>query len=157
MVLHPLLRKVQSWKCACHGEGIWLWCGFDQQRLATARTVDDRTHQLGWCLEALAATWAHSNCNWTLGPLRYIFVTPVFHRGHHSSPEEGGNSNFATTFSFWDLVFGTFYMPEGKLPQTFGIDDHHFPKSYFAQLVYPFRLQGKDQIITERLETVPTS
>ena len=108
-------------------------------------------------LEALAATWAHSNCNWTLGPLKYIIVTPVFHRWHHSSPEEGGNSNFSTTFSFWDLLFGTFYMPEGKLPQTFGIDDHDFPKQYFAQLAYPFRVKGKDSVATAQFGPVSGS
>jgi hypothetical protein len=30
-------------------------------------------------------------------------------------------------------------MPEGKLPQTFGCDDHLFPEGYFQQLLYPFK------------------
>ena len=90
-------------------------------------------------LEALCVTWIHSNSNWTLGPLRYIVVTPVYHRWHHTSPSEGGNSNFAGAFAFWDLLFGTYYMPEGKLPQEFGIDDQHFPTTSFVeQLIYPF-------------------
>lgn len=91
-------------------------------------------------IEALAATWVHSNSNWDLGPLKYVFVTPVFHRWHHSAPDEGGNSNFSTTFAFWDLLFGTFYMPEGKRPQNFGVDDPHFPNDYVSQMAYPFRI-----------------
>ena len=26
----------------------------------------------------------HANLNWTFGPLRYVFVSPVFHRWHHA-------------------------------------------------------------------------
>src|SRR5271167_1024539 len=89
--------------------------------------------------DTTTAAFVHANLNWTLGPLKYVVATPVFHRWHHTLPDEGGNSNFAPTFAFWDWIFGTFYMPEGKLPQTFGCDDHLFPEGYFQQLLYPFR------------------
>jgi len=89
--------------------------------------------------DIVSAAFVHANVNWTLGPLKYVIATPVFHRWHHTMPEEGGNSNFAPTFSLFDYVFGTFYMPEGKLPQVFGIDDHHHPEGYLAQLLYPFK------------------
>ena len=62
--------------------------------------------------DILSAAWVHSNLNWTLGPLKYVVATPVFHRWHHTQPDEGGNSNFAPTFAFWDWLFGTYYMPE---------------------------------------------
>jgi sterol desaturase/sphingolipid hydroxylase (fatty acid hydroxylase superfamily) len=26
----------------------------------------------------------HANLNWTFGPLRYVLVSPVFHRWHHA-------------------------------------------------------------------------
>jgi sterol desaturase/sphingolipid hydroxylase (fatty acid hydroxylase superfamily) len=89
--------------------------------------------------DILSAAFVHANVNWTLGPFKYVFASPVFHRWHHTMPEEGGNSNFAPTFSIFDWMFGTFYMPEGKLPEVFGNDDHHFPEGYFAQLQYPFK------------------
>ncbi|MFT3733380.1 MAG: sterol desaturase family protein [Hyphomicrobium sp.] len=92
--------------------------------------------------DIITAAWVHSNLNWTLGPLKYVIATPVFHRWHHTLPDEGGNSNFAPTFSFWDYIFGTFYMPEGKIPQDFGCDDPHLPEGYFKQLLYPFRPKG---------------
>jgi hypothetical protein len=29
-------------------------------------------------------------------------------------------------------------MPEGKLPQTFGVDEADYPESYIGQLIHPF-------------------
>jgi len=94
--------------------------------------------------DVLSAAWVHANLNWTLGPLKYVVATPVFHRWHHTLPDEGGNSNFAPTFAFWDWVFGTFYMPEGKLPETFGTDDPLLTEGYFRQLLYPFKSKDGD-------------
>jgi sterol desaturase/sphingolipid hydroxylase (fatty acid hydroxylase superfamily) len=46
--------------------------------------------------------------------------------------------NFAPTFAFWDYMFGTFYMPEGKLPENFGVEDDALVEGYGSQLAYPF-------------------
>lgn len=89
--------------------------------------------------DSFLAVWQHSNSRTTLGPLKYVLATPVFHRWHHTLPEEGGSSNFAPTFAFWDWAFGTFYMPQGKLPETFGVDDPDLAEGYINQLVYPIR------------------
>jgi len=89
------------------------------------------------------SAFVHANLNWTLGPFRYVIATPVFHRWHHTSPEEGGNTNFAGTFPIWDLLFGTFRMPEGRLPDNYGVDDQAtFPNEIAGQLAYPFRRQA---------------
>ena len=42
--------------------------------------------------------------------------------------------NFAGTFPIWDLLFGTLYMPEHELFDTYGIDDR-FPESFGALLL----------------------
>lgn len=89
--------------------------------------------------DIISAAFVHANVTWTLGPLKYVIATPVFHRWHHTYTSEGGNMNFAPTFSFWDVFFGTFYMPEGTLPTVFGIDQGLYPEGYFAQLVEPFK------------------
>ncbi len=83
----------------------------------------------------LTSGWVHANLNWTLGPLKYIFAGPVFHRWHHAREKEEG-VNFAGTFSLWDLIFGTFYMPQ-NLPESYGIDDKQMPESFGMQVVYP--------------------
>lgn len=88
--------------------------------------------------DILYAAMVHANLNWTFGPLRYVFASPVFHRFHHTSTREGGEKNFSPVFSFIDLLFGTFYMPKGKLPASFGVAEAT-PESFVGQLVYPFR------------------
>jgi hypothetical protein len=84
----------------------------------------------------------HANLNWTFGPLKYVFASPVFHRWHHTLEDEGLDKNFAPTFPVLDLIFGTFYMPPGKLPARFGVHDTEFPEGFLGQFVYPFRRSG---------------
>jgi len=71
----------------------------------------------------------HANLDWTFGPLRYVIASPVFHRWHHTLPAEGGERNFAGTFSLFDVMFGTFYMPEGQLPSRYGVEATVVPAS----------------------------
>ena len=105
--------------------------------------------------DVVTGAWVHSNLNWTLGPLRYVVATPVFHRWHHTSPAEGGEKNFAPTFALWDWLFGTFYMPEGKLPQVFGVDDATFPtEGYLAQLIHPFKPKEAAGLVAEQAKPV---
>jgi len=85
------------------------------------------------------SAFVHANLNWTLGPFRYVLAGPVFHRWHHTAAEEGGEKNFAATFPILDVLFGTFYMPENKLPAAYGIADRSFPPSFGQQMIYPFR------------------
>jgi sterol desaturase/sphingolipid hydroxylase (fatty acid hydroxylase superfamily) len=49
------------------------------------------------------------------GWLNYLFVTPEVHRWHHTVevPEGYGYSvNYGVEFSFWDVLFGTYYLPQ---------------------------------------------
>lgn len=91
------------------------------------------------------SAFVHANLDWTLGPFRYVIAGPVFHRWHHTDYRRGGNMNFAPTFPVLDLVFGTFYMPKGELPDRFGIHDKAFPEGLGGQLMYPFRGRKKRQ------------
>jgi sterol desaturase/sphingolipid hydroxylase (fatty acid hydroxylase superfamily) len=85
------------------------------------------------------SAFVHANLNWTLGPLKYVLATPVFHRWHHTGLEEGGNTNFAGTFPIWDMLFGTFRMPENRLPDNYGKDEAAMPSGIAGQIAYPFR------------------
>jgi sterol desaturase/sphingolipid hydroxylase (fatty acid hydroxylase superfamily) len=89
-----------------------------------------------------SSAMVHANLNWTFGPLKYVLASPVFHRWHHTLPDQGGEKNFAGTFSLFDVIFGTFYMPEGALPSRYGVDDSAFPASWGAQILYPFTRKG---------------
>jgi sterol desaturase/sphingolipid hydroxylase (fatty acid hydroxylase superfamily) len=87
----------------------------------------------------------HANLNWTFGPLRHVFASPVFHRWHHTTEQEGLNKNFASTFPFLDLLFGSFYMPPGRLPRQFGTGEADFPEDFWGQFFHPFRKQPRQQ------------
>ncbi|MEA3210683.1 MAG: hypothetical protein QOE70_3740 [Chthoniobacter sp.] len=81
----------------------------------------------------------HANVSWTLGPLRYVVASPEFHRWHHTCEEEALNKNFAGLLPFWDMVFGTFYLPREKRPTRFGIQGNPVPDDFWGQMMYPFR------------------
>lgn len=87
----------------------------------------------------LYAILLHANVRWTFGPLRYVVASPVFHRWHHTSEDEGLDTNFAGLFPFIDLAFGTFHMPPGRLPSRFGLIRDDVPTGLLAQFLYPFR------------------
>ena len=76
----------------------------------------------------------------------------MLHRWHqHLAGGAGGNANFAPVFSLWDVLFGTFYMPEGIVPAHYGVEDPAFPQGFLGQLIYPFRhlidfRDGRDEV-----------
>ena len=61
--------------------------------------------------EAAQNCFAHANLR--LPPalermLRLLFITPDLHRVHHSSHRPETDSNFGSTLSIWDRIFGTY-------------------------------------------------
>jgi len=84
------------------------------------------------------AIMLHANVDWDYGPLRYAVASPSFHRWHHTSAEEGLDRNFSGGLPLWDLLFGTFYMPRGRRPATFGISEP-VPAGFVGQMLAPFR------------------
>jgi sterol desaturase/sphingolipid hydroxylase (fatty acid hydroxylase superfamily) len=119
-----------------HGAGFWKYHAIHHSSEDVDWISAARFHPVN----LFHSAFVHANLNWTLGPFKYLIATPVFHRWHHTSPTEGGNSNFAGTFPLWDLLFGTFRLPEGRLPDNYGIDEQSsFPTEIAGQLAYPFR------------------
>lgn len=80
---------------------------------------------------------AHSNVRGKFGPLRFLFVSPEFHHWHHSNDREARDRNFAAQLSLLDVLFGSFHLPEGRIPATYGLD-RPMPQRYLRQLFYPF-------------------
>lgn len=79
----------------------------------------------------------HSNARWDFGPLRWVFVSPAYHRWHHTSEDEGIDKNFSGIFPIWDLIFGTAYFPK-HLPTRYGLKGYRLPESMWAHLAFPF-------------------
>jgi WD40 repeat protein/sterol desaturase/sphingolipid hydroxylase (fatty acid hydroxylase superfamily) len=153
--IHRLFHTRLAWKFHAihHSPRVLDWMSATRfhpiNNLLAFSFVDVAVLLMGFSPEALLAlapfniiysAMVHANLNWTFGPLRYLFASPVFHRWHHTSPEEGGDRNFASTFPFLDLLFGTFYMPAGQLPEKFGNDEEGFPEDFWGQFIHPFRI-----------------
>lgn len=94
----------------------------------------------------LLESLSHANARLSFGPLERVFVSPRFHRLHHSigigheSNGKGtlGGHNFAVLFPVWDLLFGTAcfdnrYDPTGvrdQLPEEGG---REYGRGFVAQ------------------------
>ncbi len=88
----------------------------------------------------------HSNVRWDFGPLRWVLVSPAYHRWHHTSDDEGIDKNFAGIFPIWDLLFGTAYFPR-RLPKRYGLWGKAMPESLAAHMMFPFtRNPGPSQL-----------
>ena len=86
----------------------------------------------------LYALLLHARVDWTYGSVGRVIASPAFHRWHHSKDPEAMDKNFAGLFAFWDVLFGTFYLPKNRTPQDFGIHDP-MPAGFMGQLASPFR------------------
>jgi len=80
----------------------------------------------------------HVNTRLQIGPLRWFFGSPEFHHWHHSNEADARDRNFASIISFWDVAFGTVFLPKGRVPKIYGTSDP-IPAGYVDQLIYPFR------------------
>ena len=63
----------------------------------------------------------HANVRWRFGPLEWVLATPVFHWVHHSADPRDHDSNFAGTFAWVDVLFGT-HRSAREFPQAVGLE-----------------------------------
>jgi sterol desaturase/sphingolipid hydroxylase (fatty acid hydroxylase superfamily) len=76
---------------------------------------------------------------WRYGWLEWLIATPPFHHWHHTNDgRQYINKNFAGLFPWVDKLFGTHFLPEDRLPETYGIDQP-MAKTYLGQLAQPFQ------------------
>jgi sterol desaturase/sphingolipid hydroxylase (fatty acid hydroxylase superfamily) len=55
------------------------------------------------------------------GALVYFFGCPAHHQVHHSYEPAHRNKNFAFMFPVWDVIFGTFHVPQDNANVKFGL------------------------------------
>jgi sterol desaturase/sphingolipid hydroxylase (fatty acid hydroxylase superfamily) len=82
------------------------------------------------------SVYVHANCRIGLGPLGWLVATPHFHHWHHANHKEAWDRNFAGQLPFIDALFGTLYLPAGRMPERYGIDEP-VPEHYVQQLLHP--------------------
>ncbi|MBI1858495.1 MAG: sterol desaturase family protein [Candidatus Melainabacteria bacterium] len=77
----------------------------------------------------------HSMLPWDFGWLgKYILISPIAHRIHHSKLPEHTNKNFSNSTPLWDKLFGTWY--EGNIINTsVGVEQNtHNNKLWFVDI-----------------------
>jgi sterol desaturase/sphingolipid hydroxylase (fatty acid hydroxylase superfamily) len=90
-------------------------------------------------LVAAQATFIHANVRWQFRPVRRIIATPAFHHWHHSAEREAIDKNFAVHTPLWDILFGTYYLPD-RWPAAYGLSGRRdVPSRWITQLIYPLR------------------
>lgn len=72
---------------------------------------------IGYSIALFIQFWEHTNVKVNLGPLKWVFITPQYHRVHHSATRHC-HMNLGTTFSIWDRMFGTYIDPD-TMPDSF--------------------------------------
>jgi len=86
---------------------------------------------------ALQAVFIHANVRVPFGPLKYVLSTPQFHHWHHSSDKPAIDTNYSVHLPVWDMIFGTFHMPDQHWPAEYGTVTR-LPRTYLRQWFYPF-------------------
>lgn len=90
----------------------------------------------------LQAVMVHANLGIPFGPLKYIICTPQYHHWHHSSEAPAIDTNYAVHMPLFDMIFGTYHMPDKHWPAHYGTTVR-LPRTFFKQLTYPFTRRGK--------------
>lgn len=83
----------------------------------------------------------HSNVDYPVGKLRYVFALNQVHRFHHRNQPGKGNVNFGLFLTVWDQLLGTFYYRDRPTFVTgeLGIEERpDYPVEYAKQLRTPF-------------------
>ena len=78
-------------------------------------------------LFAIGMTWnqyVHSNTALELGRGRVFLADNRFHRIHHSLKSEHWDHNFGVMFPWWDMMFGTAWMPERNEWPDVGVPEY---------------------------------
>jgi len=70
----------------------------------------------------------HSRVDWDFGLLGKIFVSPTFHRFHHSIKRVDFDKNFGARLVIWDKLFGT-YSEEIISPETVGVEENTYAEN----------------------------
>ncbi len=96
---------------------------------------------LRFVMGRIIGRFQHCNLDVRLGPLDYVFSSPLNHRWHHSRDLREAAHNYGGDVIIWDHVFGTFYLPADREPSDhIGIGPMaDFPTGFWALLASPFQ------------------
>jgi sterol desaturase/sphingolipid hydroxylase (fatty acid hydroxylase superfamily) len=107
--------------------------GFDGSVLGTALA-----------LFTVQGFFVHANLRWRFGWLRNLVVTPEFHHWHHSLDPRARNANYSGKFPVLDMLFGSYYLPDGEWPTGYGVGEA-VPDGWLRQILWPFSTEPRGQ------------
>jgi len=148
---HRLQHTAWLWPAHAvhHSDRHLTWLSLERMhpvdRLGTALDVVVLT-LLGFPVWALAANqlvrhyygyFIHADLPWTYGKASLAFNSPAMHRWHHARHISSG-CTFATVFSVWDRLFGTYHQP-GPCDVPLGVEED-LGEGAAGQYAHPFRV-----------------
>ena len=105
------------------------------------------------CFAILIIWVSHSNASFRYPRFfKYLITTNDLHHWHHH-PKVGIKNNFSTSVAFYDLIFGSFFLPrDGRRPTQVGLyRKASYPQQGFWNLMlYPFRSQTRKETSSEQ-------
>ncbi|MCG8314326.1 MAG: sterol desaturase family protein [Pseudomonadales bacterium] len=96
---------------------------------------------------ALQLMLQHSNVDYAVGPLIHLLAINKLHRFHHINEAGEGDVNFGLFTTLTDRVLGTNVYDGQRLFNSIDLGiakEPHFPNSYLAQLLSPFRVSRRE-------------
>lgn len=105
-------------------------------------------------VQLVTGLFLHANVRWKLKLLHRVVITPEFHHWHHANETDAHNSNYSVFLPIWDTVFGTYFMPNDRRPQVYGISED-MPTTLLGQLHHPLRGAGRPDRIAWRMIRSP--
>lgn len=92
-------------------------------------------------LQIVLGLFFHANVRVRWRWLDRVAANPEFHHWHHSSEADAVGHNYGAALPWWDMMFGTFFMPRriaGRRPARYGVSEP-LPRNLVGQLTYPCR------------------
>ena len=89
-------------------------------------------------LFTLLNCYVHIDIDFGHGPFKYLLASPRLHRWHHADHPDASGKNLASIFPFYDVFFGTYYLP-GRCDKPVGALSDDVPAfNLVAQVALPF-------------------
>ncbi|MCA8982464.1 MAG: GH3 auxin-responsive promoter family protein [Planctomycetaceae bacterium] len=99
--------------------------------------VNQEVLALYFVFYAVNGFFQHCNIRLHFGWLNYVISSAELHRWHHSMIAREANSNYGNNTIFWDLLFGTWYLPREREVAELGLLNRQYPRDFRSLLLAP--------------------
>ena len=100
--------------------------------------VTEHVIALYYIFYAINGFFQHCNIHLQFGWLNYVISSAHLHRWHHSKLPAESNTNYGNNLIVWDLLFGTYFLPEDRVIEVLGLQLPAYPPDFVHQMIAPF-------------------